>query len=769
MHRRVTDLDWIHRTVKRMNEVFAVEPDQAGDDFRALIELAPDAVFVAGPRGQLVLVNEAACSLSGWPRSQLLGQPIADLLELPWRSAGEGFGPSVQRGQPDAIEAELRRFDGSSLRVQVTARCGADGSMQAWVRETATRPAAIEDRRVHEDGMLRALLDHLPLGVLIFHKSGQLYFNRSSEELLGMKLSTTGGIEQCAGRLRRSDGKPVPDSESLSRRVLAAGETLAAAEYLIQRPEGTPLPVLCSAGPIRFADGVITAGVAVFQDVSEHKRLQHTLGANERLLQTIFDLLPVGIWMADQSGWIVGNNPAAERIWEGAHYIDLPHYGDYKGWRVDTGEPIAAEDWAMARAITKGETILGELVRIQCFDGTFKTIINSGAPLRNENGEITGAIVVNEDITRLHEAQEKQRASEELLRTVFNLLPVGVWIADREGKITLANPAAEHMWSGDDYAGPANANVDYKAWWAESGEPIADGEWGLARALRGETSHNELIRIQCFDGSTKTLMNWATPIRCATGEIAGAIVVNEDVTPLQYTQEQLRSAVQERERILAVVAHDLRNPLAAMMAHAAVVDLAARRLPGGEKVVAQAASMVDIGRRMSGMVKDLLSVSAAGAGGHQMLVMSSVAPATLLSRAADAVRPLMAEKGLTLEIRPAEALPPLRADVDRILRVLGNLLDNALKFTESGGRVIIAAKAVTAGIRFSVANSGTPVEESQLEIMFQPFWQAGGETEAGAGLGLSICRSIVESHGGTIWAEPSEGQRLRICFVLPRG
>src|SRR3970040_802016 len=97
-------------------------------------------------------------------------------------------------------------------------------------------------------------------------------------------------------------------------------------------------------------------------------------------------------------------------------------------------EPGAAQqlrallEGALARARTRGETSTGELVRIQCFDGSFKTIINSAAPLRDASGRVTGAIVVNEDITALHEAQEKQRTSEQLLRTVIDLIPVGLCV-----------------------------------------------------------------------------------------------------------------------------------------------------------------------------------------------------------------------------------------------------------------------------------------------------------------------------------------------------
>ena len=149
----------------------------------------------------------------------------------------------------------------------------------------------------------------------------------------------------------------------------------------------------------------------MFQDLSERMRREEEIRANERLLDGIFELLPVGLRIADKTGRMVRANPAGLRIWGGARYVAPSEYGVYKAWWVNTGEPVAPEDWALYRVMTRGEASLGELLRIQCFDGTFKTIINSALPLFDEQGGFAGAIVVNEDITELRAIEEAlQRA-----------------------------------------------------------------------------------------------------------------------------------------------------------------------------------------------------------------------------------------------------------------------------------------------------------------------------------------------------------------------
>ena len=136
------------------------------------------------------------------------------------------------------------------------------------------------------------------------------------------------------------------------------------------------------------------------------------------------------------------------------------------------------------------------------------------------------------------------------------------------------------------------------------------------------------------------------------------------------------------------------------MIGAATVERLAQRLPRASDL-RRAASLTDLTRRMSGMVDDLLSIAVSTGGGRSLLKIAPVSAASLLKRAADAARPLFAQRDIELEIEAVGELPEIRVDSDRVLRVFANLLDNALKFTDPQGRVVLRAQTESAGVRFA--------------------------------------------------------------------
>jgi signal transduction histidine kinase len=199
---------------------------------------------------------------------------------------------------------------------------------------------------------------------------------------------------------------------------------------------------------------------------------------------------------------------------------------------------------------------------------------------------------------------------------------------------------------------------------------------------------------------------------------------------------------------------------------AGLAERRAAALPGGDDLRAAASSCGEIARNMSGLVDDLLAISVARSG-QSMLKFTPIEPAAIAEKAAELAEPLFAAVGLQLVVDISADLPVVQADVNRIQRVFTNLLDNARKFTDRGGQVVVRAEPAPGGVLFSVANSGAALRPEEMERMFQPFWQAGREDRRGAGLGLSICRSIIEAHGGSIWTEAESGMRVKIFFLLP--
>lgn len=143
------------------------------------------------------------------------------------------------------------------------------------------------------------------------------------------------------------------------------------------------------------------------------------------LLQAILDSLPVGVWIADAKGQLLINNPAAHAIWAGKRWLKPDEYGEYKGWWSATGKRIEAHDWAIVRAIERGEASVNEMIDIECFDGNRKTILNSAMPLFGKEGRICAGVITNQDITAFKRTQDDlARTRNELEALTADLIEV---------------------------------------------------------------------------------------------------------------------------------------------------------------------------------------------------------------------------------------------------------------------------------------------------------------------------------------------------------
>ena len=379
------------------------------------------------------------------------------------------------------------------------------------------------------------------------------------------------------------------------------------------------------------------------------------------------------------------------------------------------------------------------------------------------------------------EAARQAEAGRARLGALLQAAPVGIVLADADGKVLDANAAHDVLWgrhcAAD--AGADNAPLDFsewKGWWADGsarhGHALGPNEWPLAVALRGESSAHEVIEIETFDPdrSRRVVVCSAAPILGRDGRVDAAVVVLLDMTERLRAESALRDADRRKDEFLAMLAHELRNPLAPIMAAAELLVQGA----AAPAMVRQASSVIGRqARHLTGLVDDLLDVSRVTRG----LAVIDKAPLDLgavIAEAVEQVQPLVASRNHCLELAVQAAPLTVNGDAKRLVQVVANLLNNAAKYTPPGGRIRLAAEAEpgTGRARLSVSDNGIGMSRELMARAFELFAQAerdADRAQGGLGIGLAVVRRLVELHGGEIGvrsAGPGQGSSFTVTLPL---
>ncbi|MBE0534022.1 MAG: PAS domain S-box protein [Phycisphaerae bacterium] len=207
------------------------------------------------------------------------------------------------------------------------------------------------------------------------------------------------------------------DLDLIHFREMAAGqlERYSVEKRFIHK-QGHPVWARLTLSLARDAEGRPDYEIAAIEDITERKQAEEALESERSRLQAVLDSLPVAVWFADRNGTVVKTSQAVDRVW-GTRPLpyDIAQYAEYKGWWADSGEPVTPEDWALARAVLKGEVSTGEVINIQRFDGAFGTILNSACPVKDSEGRIIGGVAVAQDITDRKRAEDALRQLNESL------------------------------------------------------------------------------------------------------------------------------------------------------------------------------------------------------------------------------------------------------------------------------------------------------------------------------------------------------------------
>ncbi len=290
------------------------------------------------------------------------------------------------------------------------------------------------------------------------------------------------------------------------------------------------------------------------------------------------------------------------------------------------------------------------------------------------------------------------------------------------------------------------------------------------RALRGIDSKSvitvplmadgKIFGMLAFVSSASSRQFTADDLRLAQALAHQAALAIEKARLYRVAQR----ALQARDEVLGIVAHDLRNLL-----HVIILEVdSLNRLRGGQEPDSRCAagSIHRTAVRMNRIIQDLLEISRVEAGG--LVVERSRVPVNQMTGdAVEAQKSVAAEASVDLRLEVARDVPDVWADRDRLLQVFDNLVGNALKFTPPGGHIRVGAALNEDEVRFWVADTGVGIATEDLPHVFDRFWQARKGERRGTGLGLTIVKSIIEAHGGRIWVESALGRGTTFFFAIP--
>jgi PAS domain S-box-containing protein len=540
--------------------------------------------------------------------------------------------------------------------------------------------------------------------------------------------------------------------------VLAGASERWEIEKRYMRPDGSAVWVHISGKLVTDVEGRPHRLIANAVDITDRKRAEQVLLAGRRQLQLITDGAPVMLASAtpdyrykfvnrayaERHGCtpndIIGR-PVSEVIGKEAFDAIKP-YGDLalQGQRTEFEAELPYRDLGR------------QWIRCAC------------APECEEDGRVIGWLAAVLDITDRKRAEAALRSSEERYRRLIEQTVVGVANADFDGVLTLVNAGLCEL------LGYEEAELRGKRVFDLIPLDERRRDEAAFRRLRDEgvpfTIEKQLLRK---DGAPVWVEIYATALTDTLGRPQSAVAIVADITERKRAEEALHEADRRKDEFLAVLGHELRNPLAPLSSGLELLQCAGSSADVIESVRAMMERQLG---HLVRLVDDLLDVSRISRG-KIALQRAPLDLGGVIEAAVELVKPKMSERRHTLVLERAERALPVQGDFQRLTQVVGNLLSNAAKYTEPEGTILVRSEACGTEALVRVSDTGFGIPPERLSALFQMFSQVpehrtrtGG---GGLGIGLSLSRQLIELHGGSIEAQSrglGEGSEFVIRLPL---
>jgi PAS domain S-box-containing protein len=498
----------------------------------------------------------------------------------------------------------------------------------------------------------------------------------------------------------------------------------------------------------------------------ERDALREALAAlreGEARFRAVIDSANEGILVYDAQLRVIAANAAAERIIgvPVAEMMGKPGFTSLVTAVREDGTPLAPEDRPTRITLRTGQAQTGQVLGIQRADATVTWIsVNTGFLRLPGESKLHGIVSTISDITDRKRAEQALRDSEARFRQTFELAGSGIATVDLQGHFLRVNRGLCSMlgYSADDLVGRSVKEISHP-----DDRDLTDAQRARVRSGELESVKFEK-RYIAQNGSVVWVMLTVALVRGTDGAPQYEIAVFDDITDKKAAQEELQRSNAELEQFAYVASHDLQEPLRMVSSYTQLLE---RRY--GERFDADAREfmgyVVDGAARMKQLIEDLLAYSRVGTHGKEF---KPVALAAALSRALANLRAALAESPGAAVTH--DVLPTLPGDELQLAQLFQNLIGNALKFRGSASPVVhISVVDRNTEWEIGVRDNGIGIEPQYFEKVFMVFQRLHAMGEyPGTGIGLAICKKVVERHGGRIWVESQPGAGSSFLFTLPK-
>jgi PAS domain S-box-containing protein len=754
-------------------------------------ERVGEAIVAVDLDGTIQSCNDATERLVGYPAVELIGTSITRLAPSERRMEQQRLLARVRNGDGvDGLQTTLLCKDGNAIEVWLTFSPSRDASgaiVGAFAMATPT--GSISDRTVPQrpsdaPAYLAAIVESSDDAILTKDLNGIIQSaNVATEQLFGYTQDELIGQPV---RILIPPDRQAEEDEILER--IRHGERIDHFETVRLAKDGHPVDISLSVSPVRDATGTIVGVAKIARNITEQKRAAAALNAQREWFRVTLTSIGDAVIAADATGHVTYMNNTAETLtgWTAAEAEGHPLAEVFHIINEKTRTPV---ENPAALVIRLGNIVgLANHTVLISRDGTQRPIADSAAPIRDASGTIIGVVLVFRDVTEERRAEDAVAEQREWFETTLESIGDAVIATDATGHVVFMNPVAEHLtaWRDDVAQGRVCSEV-FTIVNEQTRRPI---ENPVSRVLAegvvvGLANHTILIAA---DGIERPIDDSGAPIRNRDGRIVGAVLVFRDVTERRRTETERQIAAAERERLLdaeriarteaerasrvkddfvAMVSHELRTPLNAILGWTQLMT----KHPQDEAILTRGLDVVARNTRVQAqLIADLLDISRI-VSGKLRLEIQTVDLAAVLSEAIDTVQQDAVAKRITIHQKLETAIGPIAGDPGRLQQVVWNLLSNSIKFTSSGGEILVTLRRNDLSLEISVTDTGVGIRPDLLPQIFDRFHQADRSITrrfGGLGLGLSIVKNLVELHGGSVQADsPGEGKGATFTILLP--